>query len=156
MRDLNATMIDDRKKIAALVADQVDCVNRDQDRPIDSLGFEVGFVTGAQVFDSKRPARRQSASDFTARLERLLSGGMTSFATKGIGFEVFIVGNIAIAMEGREIIENETATTRGVSAFLLVKNPDEWKIAGQAWDYVDDINKAFAAAGLHRDPGAAR
>ena len=44
--------------------------------------------------------------------------------------------------------ENGADVTRDVSMFLLVRNPEGWRIAAQAWDVVEDIPSAFAAAGL--------
>ena len=43
--------------------------------------------------------------------------------------------------------ENETKVTRDVSGLLLVKNSEGWRIAAQAWDYIEeDILMMFEAA----------
>ncbi len=110
-------------------------------------------MPGAQLWPARRPAGPQSALDFATRLQRLRDEGtLESFSEKGVGCEVFVVGSVAIAVAGCEMTENAGKVTRDVSAFLLVKNAEGWRIAAQAWDIVDDIPAAFAAAGLRLDP----
>ena len=47
-------------------------------------------------------------------------------------FEIF--GNVAVAVAGCEITENDTDVTRGVEMLMLVKGAGAWRIAAQAWD----------------------
>ena len=92
---------------------------------------------------------RSRPNDFAERLSYArIAGTLKTFSEKGVGCEVFVVGNVAVAVAGCEMTESATRTTRDVRVFLLVKNPDSWRIAAQAWHVVDDIPAAFEAAGL--------
>lgn len=143
----------DEDQIRALIRAQFDSIDWAPGRDGDWSRFEEGFLPLAQLFGAKRPAQPHSARDFTDRLKRLRSEGvLESFSEKGVGCEVFVIGKVAIAAAGCEMTENGGEVTRDVSAFLLVKNPEGWRIAAQAWDIVDDIPAAFAAAGLPIDP----
>lgn len=73
---------------------------------------------------------------------------MDSFAETGVGCHVWVIGNMAVALAGCEMVEGDSTVTRDVSGYLLVKDEEGWRIAAQAWDLVDDIEAAFAAAGL--------
>ena len=73
---------------------------------------------------------------------------MDSFTETGVGCQVWVFGNMAVAIAGCEMTENGSSITRDVSGFLLVKRDDGWRIAAQAWDMVDDIVEAFDRAGL--------
>ena len=73
---------------------------------------------------------------------------MNSFAEMGVGCHVWVIGNMTVAIAGREMVEGDSAVTRDISGYPLVKHEDVWRIAAQAWDLVDDIEAAFAAAGL--------
>lgn len=74
------------------------------------------------------------------------------FCEKGVGWHVWAVGNVAVALAGCEKTENGERIMREISTLLPVKDPEGLKIAAQAWDSVDDIDKAFADAGLPGDP----
>ncbi len=58
---------------------------------------------------------------------------LRSFA-ETLGAEVRIYGNIAVAIVGCEITENDADVNRGVEMLLLVKDTGAWRIAAQAWD----------------------
>ena len=59
---------------------------------------------------------------------------LRSFAEAVLGVEVRIFGNMAVAIAGCEITENDADVNRGVEMFLLVKDTGAWRIAAQAWD----------------------
>ena len=110
--------------------------------------FYRGFVLGAQLWPARRPARPQSSADFADRLRRLRDDGtLESFSQKGVGCVVFVVGNVAIAVAGCEMTENDDTISRDVSMFLLVKDSDGWRIAAQAWDVVEDFPAGLEEAG---------
>ena len=139
----------DEEAIRSLIRAQFDSIDWAPGRDGDWLRFEAGFLPAAQLFGAKRPARPQSARDFTARLKGLRDDGvLKEFSEKGIGCEVHVVGSVAVAVAGCEMTENGADVTRDVSMFLLVRNPEGWRIAAQAWDVVEDIPSAFASAGL--------
>lgn len=139
----------DEEEIRSLIRAQFDSLNWTPDRDGDWLRFETGFIPAAQLFAAKRPAGPQSAHDFTVRLKGLRDDGvLKEFSEKGIGCAVHVFGSVAMAAAGCEMIENGASVTRDVSLFLLVKNPEGWRIAAQAWDVVEDIPSAFASAGM--------
>ncbi len=139
----------DEKAIRALIAAQFASLNWSDGQDGKWTQFKAGFLGSAQLYPASRPAQAQTAPEFVSRLQRLMSDGtLRTFNERGVGCAVFIVGNVAIALAGCEMTENGTQVTKDVSAFLLVKNPDGWLIAAQAWDIVDDIPAVFNAAGL--------
>ena len=142
----------DEEEIRSLIRAQFDSLGWAPGRDGDWLRFEEGFLSTAQLFGAKRPAQPQSAQDFTARLKGLRDDGvLREFREKGVGCEVHVIGSVAVAVAGCEMTENGDEVTRDVSMFLLVRNPQGWRIAAQAWDVVEDIPSAFAAAGLRTD-----
>ena len=135
----------DEEEIRALIADQFASLNWKPGDPVDWSRFYRCFLLDAQLYPSRRPARPQITADFIKRLRRSREAGMLrSFSERGVGCVVMVVGNVAVALAGCEMTENEERVTRDVSGFLLVKNPDGWKIAAQAWDTVEDIAEAFS------------
>ena len=62
--------------------------------------------------------------------------------------EVWIVGNIAVALAGCETVRDRRTGKHDVSGYLLTRTPEGWRIAAQNWGVVTDIGEAFAAAGL--------
>lgn len=143
----------EEQEIRALIQAQFDAVDWEPGRDADWRRLYKGFVPGAQLWPARRPAAPQSALDFATRLQRLRDeGALESFSEKGVGCNVFVFGNVAIAAAGCEMTENEGAVTREVSVFLLVRDSDGWRIAAQARDIVDDIPAALTAAGLRLDP----
>lgn len=114
----------DEGQIRDLIRSQFDSIDWTPGRDGNWGRFEKGFLPAAQLFGAKRPAGPHSARDFTDRLKRLRGEGvLESFSEKGVGCEVFVIGNIAIAAAGCEMTENGSEVTRDVSVFLLVKNP---------------------------------
>jgi hypothetical protein len=51
-----------------------------------------------------------------------------------LGHEIWVFGNIAVAIAVCQITENETQVTRGIEMMLLVKTEGRWQIISQAWD----------------------
>ena len=142
----------DEVAIRALIEAQFDSIDWAPGRDADWQTVHRGFEPGAQLWPARRPARPRSPAEFTDRLRKLRDDGtLESFTEKGAGCHVRVVGNVAVALAGCEMVENGSTITRDVSGFLLVKEGEDWRIAAQAWDYVDDIPAAFAAAGLGED-----
>ena len=143
----------DEDTIRALIQAQFDGIDWAPGRDADWRTVLRGFKQDAQLWTARRPARPQSSNDFTERPRTLRDDEtLQSFAGKGPTCHIWIVGNVAIALAGCEMVENGSTVTRDVSGFLLVKDGEEWRIAAQAWDYVDDVPAVFDAAGL-RDGG---
>ena len=143
--------MDDETLIRTLIAARFASLDWGPDRDADWAGFEEGFIPEAQLFGAKRPARACSAGAFADRLRRLRDNGvLDSFSPELAVCEVRAVGSVAVALAGCEMIQNGSEVTRQVAVFLLVKEPEGWRIAAQAWDVVDDIAAAFEA----EEPGA--
>ncbi|MCY4560214.1 MAG: hypothetical protein OXF79_28420 [Chloroflexi bacterium] len=91
-----------------------------------------GFALGAQLWTARRPPAPQSAHDFASRLRGLREEGLDSFAEMGVGCHVWVIGNMTVAIAGREMVEGDSAVTRDISGYPLVKHEDVWRIAAQA------------------------
>ena len=142
----------DEDVIRALIKAQFDSIDWAPGRDADWRTVLRGFELGAQLWPARRPAQPVPPAGFVDGLRKLRGDGMLeSFTEKGGGCHVWIIGNVAVALAGCEMVENGSTVTRDVSGFLLVKDGEGWRIAAQAWDYVDDIPAAFAAAGLGED-----
>ena len=139
---------EDEAAIHALIAAQFESIRWSPESNADWRDVHRGFAPGAQLWPARRPPAPQSALDFTSRLRRLREEGLDSFTETGVGCHVWVIGNMAVALAGCEMVEGDANVTRDISGFLLVKHDGEWRIAAQAWDLVDDIEAAFAAAGL--------
>ena len=139
--------MDDETRIRDLIAAQFESLDWGPDRDADWAGFEAGFIAEAQLFGVKRPARACSAGAFAERLRSLRDCRvLDSFSEEGVVCEVRVAGSVAVALGVCEMIQNDSEVTRQVAVFLLVKNPEGWRIAAQAWDIVDDLAAALAAA----------
>lgn len=137
----------DHQAIRALIATQFESLAWTPKQDGDWERFGASFLPCAHLFDSRRPAQPQSVTDFIMRMRGLRDDGtLANFSEKGNGCEIVIIGNIAVALAGCEMTENCSQVTRDISALLLVKDPDGWKIAAQAWDIVCDIEEAFSDA----------
>lgn len=142
----------DRDDIEKLIATQFRSLSWTEDTPPDTQALANAYLPGAQLFASARPARAQTAEEFGIRMRGLRESGRISvFEEKGVGLHIWVTGNVAVAMAGCEMHENRRDVTEDISAFLLVKNPDGWAIAAQAWDLLPSITDTFAANGLHAD-----
>ena len=144
-------MTEDEAAIRELIAAQFDAITWAPGHDADWSTVHDSFTPGAQVWPARRPPAPQSAFDFTSPLRRLRDEGLGSFTETGAGCHVWVIGNLAAALAGCEMVEDDSGVTRDISGYLLVKHEDGWRIAAQAWDLVDDIEAAFAAAGLGED-----
>lgn len=85
-----------------------------------------------------RPVMQQSVDGFMERLSGLAETKLRSFHEKVLGTDVRVFGNVAVAIASCETVENEAEVSRGVEMLLLVRDADQWRIAGQAWDVESD------------------
>ena len=131
----------DANAIRALLASQFASLRWSTGESANWAGFEAGFLPGAQLFGAARPVAAQTAAGFQARRRRLREEGvLDAFSERMLGTEVRGFGNVAVAMAACEMLENGADVRRDVSAFLLVKDPEGWRIAAQAWDAETDRN----------------
>ena len=100
----------------------------------DWASFSGDFFPDAALYPSARPAKRQSVEDFVRRMASLAQDKLKTFQERGLGSNVQVFGNVAIAAAACEIIENESTSIRGVEMLLLVKDGGRWRIVAQAWD----------------------
>lgn len=106
----------------------------------DWTTFEAGFVSDAQLFPAARPVKALSVKSFRTRMESLRTDGtLASFQETSGPTKIWVIGQVAVAITGCEMIENEQIATQDVSVFLLVKNENTWKIAVQGWDVVENF-----------------
>ena len=127
---------EDIDTIADLIHSQFAALNWGDGREADWSMFRSGFLDEASLFPAARPARPQSVQAFIDRMFRLSSDGtLVTFSEQPLGVDIRVFGNIAVALAGCEMLENEVYITRDVSAFLLVKDNFRWQIAAQAWDF---------------------
>jgi hypothetical protein len=96
--------------------------------------FMADFLPGAPLYAAARPVKAQTAEAFVERMKGLAEAKLRSFAEAVLGVEVRIFGNVAVAVAGCEITENDADVMRGVEMMLLVKDAGLWRIAAQAWD----------------------
>ena len=127
-------MTDDGKAIRDLIARQFGSLNWRRGTSGDWNAFTSDFLPGAPLYAAARPVKAQSAQDFVARMKGLAETKLRSFAETVLEVEVRIFGNIAVAIAGCEITENDADVNRGVEMLLLVKDTGAWRIAAQAWD----------------------
>lgn len=146
-------VLNDEAEIAELIARQFNALRWDEKTDASWHVFAEGFHEDAHLYASARPARSQSVGNFINRMKELRKDGtLAQFREEGAGLHVAVFGNVAIAAAGCEMHENEMAVTQDISAFLLVKDQEGWRIVAQAWDIVSDIAGTFERAGLATDP----
>ena len=104
--------------------------------------FAATFLPEAQLFPSTRPVGMQTLNQFIERMKSLrVAGTLSTFEKTPLGCEVRVYGNVAVAFAACEMLENGATVTRDVSATILVREEDNWRIAAQAWDNETDIRK---------------
>ena len=107
----------------------------------DWAAFTADFLPNAALYAAARPIKAQTAEAFVERMKDLAGSKLRSFAETVLGVEVQIFGNVAVAVAGCEITENDADVARGVEMMLLVKDAGVWRIAAQAWDTEGDFKR---------------
>jgi hypothetical protein len=125
----------DTAAIRAVIAAQFASLAWSPGKPADWDAFRAGFFPDTTLIPAARPARRKSVEQFIARMQTLAADGtLTHFHETMLGVTIHVYGNVAVALAGCEMLENETTVTRDVGAFLFVKDGGHWRIAAMAWD----------------------
>jgi hypothetical protein len=127
-------MTDDERAIRDVIARQFGSLNWRPGTSGDWDAFTADFLPDAPLYPAARPIKAQSAQDFVGRMKGLAGTKLRSFAEAVLGVEVRIFGNVAVAVAGCEITENDADVNRGVEMILFVKERAVWRIAAQAWD----------------------
>jgi hypothetical protein len=154
MTQQRGTEADDASLIREVVAAQFRSLNWSQTKEPDWVAFAQGFLPDARLFPAARPVRHQTVAQFIDRMNRLRAEGkLAAFEEAPLGCEVRVFGNVAVAFAGCEMLENNSTTTRDVSAILLVRDSGTWHVVAQAWDMETDANRipdALARLGTAR------
>lgn len=126
----------DQEAITALLRAQFASLAWGDGREADWRGFASGFLPGAPLYPAARPVAPSTVDAFVRRMQGLAATTLSSFSERPLGIQVLGFGNVAVALAGCEMRENDRHTTRDVNAVLLVRSAGEWRIAAQAWDAV--------------------
>jgi ketosteroid isomerase-like protein len=129
---------DDVSAIAALVARQFASVSWSPAVPADWQAFAADFFQDASLYPAARPASRQTVEGFIERMEGLAGTTLRSLEETVVGTDIQVFGNVAVALAGCEITENDAKVGRGVEALLLIKDEGRWRIVSQAWDMTSE------------------
>ena len=128
--------------IKALVRNQFESLTWTREKEADWDGFADTFLPGASLFPAARPVKPQTVDQFVDRMKRLRAEGkLATLEETPLGCEARIFGNVAVAFFGCEMLENGSTVTRDVSAAVLVRDQDRWRIAAQAWDNETEARK---------------
>jgi len=125
---------EDHQAIGAIIERQFGSLNWSPDVPANWGAFLGDFLAGASLYPAARPAQVQEPQEFVERMQGLATTKLRSFNEAVLGRKIHVFGNIAVAIAGCQITENERQLTRGVEMMLLVKTDDRWQIVAQAWD----------------------
>ncbi|MGH8632629.1 MAG: hypothetical protein ACRET7_00690 [Burkholderiales bacterium] len=132
----------DVRLIEELLVRQYQSVHWAPGEEADWAGFAGDFLPGTELFPGARPVKRQTVAAFIERMNGLRSQGkLVSLKERFLGCSIHVFGNVAVALAACEMLENGSEVTRDVSAFLLVKEEDAWRIASPAWDAESDSNR---------------
>jgi len=107
-------MTDDEAAIRKVIARQFGSLNWRSGTSGDWAAFTADFLPGAPLYAAARPVEAQTAEAFGERMKGLAGSKLRSFAEAVLGVEVQIFGNVAVAVAGCEITENDADVTRGV------------------------------------------
>lgn len=67
-------------------------------------------------------------------MKGLAQTNLRSFDEQLLGTEISIFGNVAVAIAGCAITEDESDVSRSAEALLLIKDDGTWRVAAQACD----------------------
>jgi Putative lumazine-binding len=134
-------MTEDHKAIEAIIARQFGSLTWTRSRPGDWDTFIADFLPGGSLYPAARPAKRQTPEEFVTRMNRLAESKLQSFKEDVLGRQIQVFGNVAVAVAGCQITENEKDVNRGVEMMLLIKQDGAWRIVAQAWDTEGDSKR---------------
>ena len=131
---------DDIRAIEAIIVRQFGSLNWGAEDSAKWVEFAGDFFPGASLFSAARPATPQTVEAFIERMKGLSQTTLQSFNQSMLGSEVHVFGNVAVALGVCKNLENNTQVTRGVEAFLLIKDAGAGRIVSQAWDTESETN----------------
>jgi hypothetical protein len=119
---------DDVQAIEAVIARQFASLSWMPGTPADWAGFAADFLPEASLYPAARPAKRQTVEAFIERMKGLTGTKLRSFAEAVLGTEIYVFGNVAVALAACEMTENDVDVQRDVEMLLLIKNEGTWQI----------------------------
>jgi hypothetical protein len=125
---------DDIEAIRAVISRQFKSLCWQPETSGDWEAFAADFFPGAALYPAARPAKPQSPRGFVERMQGLAGTTLQTFNEAPLGIDVRVFGNVAVAIAGCEMTENNTTVNRGVEMMLLLKTEGRWMIVAQAWD----------------------
>jgi hypothetical protein len=134
-------MTEDHKAIEAIIARQFGSLTWTPNRPGDWDTFIADFLPGGSLYPVARPAKRQTPQEFVTRMKGLAESKLQWFKEDVLGHQIQVFGNVAVAVAGCQITENEKDVNRGVEMMLLIKQDGTWRIVAQAWDTEGDSKR---------------
>jgi hypothetical protein len=131
----------DKEKIRELIDRMFTSISWTDDKAPDWDAFSSTFCAGGKMVPSARPVVVKGVDAFTAEMEQQRkSGQLTRLSEKALGYDIRVFANIAVAMYSFHADINADSQSRGVNAFLLVKEAGEWSVVATAWDNEDSEN----------------
>jgi hypothetical protein len=130
---------DDRRAIEAVIDRQFASLNWTPGTSADWGTFAADFAPGASLYPARRPATPQTVASFVERMKGVATT-LTSFREVALGRKIYVFGNVAVAVAGCAMTENDEQTRRGIEMMLLIKNDGVWRIVAQAWDTESQAN----------------
>ena len=128
-------MTDDERELRVLAAGGLQAISWREGTTPDWKAFFAPYVDGAVLCPSARPATTTTPDAFRSRMEaQRESQALRSLEEKPLGTTVQVFGNVAVVMSAFEACVTGGAPSRGVNAYLCVKDGAVWKIVAVAWD----------------------
>jgi len=125
---------EDHRAIQSIIARQFNSLDWAPGGSGDWDTFASDFFPGASLYPAARPAKRQTVDEFLERIKALAKTKLLTFKEALLGHQIIVFGNVAVAVAGCELTENNTEVNRQVEMMLLVKDGNAWQIVAQAWD----------------------
>ena len=132
---------EDVQAIKNILARQLEYITWSASKDSNWAEFADDFLPDASLFGAARPVQSQTVAAFVDRMKSLSRSGLKSFEQTMLGAEIHVFGSVAIAFGVCRNLENGTEETRGIEAYLLVKDDGIWRIASQTWDTENDSQK---------------
>jgi hypothetical protein len=125
---------DDEARIVEIIENMFDAVSWVEGRPPDFDRFAAAVRDDATIVPAARPAVPTDIASFVKRMSGLHTNStMKTFGERARKTVVKLFGNVAVAMGGFEAVA-DGARSRGVNAFLFIREGADWQIAAMAWD----------------------
>lgn len=106
--------------------------------PADWATVGADFLSDALLVPAARLARAKSLDVSTERMKSVAQAALHTFEERTLGTQMLVFGNVAVVMAASEMLENATNVNHAVSAYLLVKDEGNWRIAAHAWDHASE------------------